>query len=283
MWSREGPPSSRKFLFDDALPEGLGTQKTTLSISVDESGMTQPFDDEVDASAKAALQSVMESTERSVGNRQADLPVPYADHGATLADTLVSRKKRKKQRGRRPSDMPARPLSAYNFFFREERVRWLDERQKIQHDSGKEKHTRLFYAMGKELGKRWKDLNEAERATYHKMANEDASRYRSEMESYNKKVAERSGLHNAPTTPTALSTGSNVLLHREGSKSTPFWTGAMPLTHQYQGMEEKTASYVTAGFASAPSASGQAKIPLAAPSRNGSSVGLQLCRGRCLA
>lgn len=84
-------------------------------------------------------------------------------------------KKRKTKR----KDGPKRPLSAYNFFFRDERVRILEER-KLGPLRGSSDG--LFSAMGKAVAKRWSDLPETERNRYEEMANADRLRYSTEMD-----------------------------------------------------------------------------------------------------
>ena len=75
-------------------------------------------------------------------------------------------------------DCPARPLNAYNFFFREERERWLAERE--AQGSNQEKSRVLFSMMGKEIAGRWKALSPQEVAKYKHMADKDSDRYHKE-------------------------------------------------------------------------------------------------------
>jgi hypothetical protein len=71
-------------------------------------------------------------------------------------------------------------LSAYNVFFREERIKWLDEKQAAAPASG----ATTFSIMGKAIGARWKQLAPEPRKRYTKMAGEDMCRYRNEMDVY---------------------------------------------------------------------------------------------------
>ena len=107
-----------------------------------------------------------------------------------------------KQRIRKKKESPygpARPLSAYNFFFREERERWLQERkqqqeqlqQRKQGSPAKRSHLsaekidksrEVFSAMGKEIAKRWKALDDTERLKYKEMAEQDMVRYQRERQ-----------------------------------------------------------------------------------------------------
>lgn len=91
----------------------------------------------------------------------------------------------KSKRKAKAPDAPKRPLSAYNLFFREERVRWLKERQG---GNGKEKSRALFALMGKEIGARWKQLTPEEIARYQRMAEVHHQRFLREKEEF---VAEK--------------------------------------------------------------------------------------------
>jgi len=110
---------------------------------------------------------------------------------------------------RKPKDKPKRPLSAYNFFFKEERQKIIrgveceDEAlqkeidpeltpelvQKLKKENGKVS----FEEMGKVIGKRWKDITaNSERSEYYKTKAEgDTKRYKREMEEYNHKQEEK--------------------------------------------------------------------------------------------
>lgn len=95
---------------------------------------------------------------------------------------------------KKPKDMPRRPLSAYNFFFREERARVLAERKaaNLMPPSGKP-DPELFATMGKTIAARWKALDTVEYQRFESMAEQDMKRYRGEMEIYQlkKKLLEK--------------------------------------------------------------------------------------------
>jgi len=117
-------------------------------------------------------------------------------------DTLSPKKKGPipvKKSKRKPKDKPKRPLSAYNYFFKEERVKILkavlegdgtgatdpemDEEmmKKLKKEGGKVS----FEEMGKLIGQRWKDISEERLAHYTSLAQSDTDRYKKEMEAWN--------------------------------------------------------------------------------------------------
>jgi hypothetical protein len=97
---------------------------------------------------------------------------------------------------------PKRPLSAYNYFFQEERARILEEvsggespldaKNPPPTSAGKGRgqkkpHGKIsFESLGKEVGRRWKELPKDKKAYYEKKASEDKQRYTKEMEVYNR-------------------------------------------------------------------------------------------------
>lgn len=107
---------------------------------------------------------------------------------------------------RKPKDKPKRPLSAYNFFFKEERIKVIkavnceegvdpkdidpeltDELiQNLRKDDGKVS----FEEMGKLIGHRWKEINSERLAHYSALAQSDTERYKKEMETYNERREE---------------------------------------------------------------------------------------------
>jgi hypothetical protein len=149
-------------------------------------------------------------------NRDEDLTKAGADHPEGMVDGLkqgnkaspakmiakasankaAKQRKRKREkkpyrRNKKPLDMPKRPLSAYNFFFREHREIILDERDAEEEEAEAtgqpaSSHTgrSLFESMGKEIASRWKALSDQGHEKYTKLAEEDAGRYRREMVGY---------------------------------------------------------------------------------------------------
>lgn len=82
-------------------------------------------------------------------------------------------KSRGEKRKKNPK-APKRGLSAYMFFANEQRENVRDENPGIS-----------FGQCGKLLGKRWKELNEAERTPYEEKAAEDKKRYEDEKAKFN--------------------------------------------------------------------------------------------------
>lgn len=105
---------------------------------------------------------------------------------------------------KKAKDKPKRPLSAYNFFFKEERekilkvvmsdestdainepksVDYIDERTlgRLRKEGGKVS----FEEMGKLIGQRWKNLEPDSLTKYSALAAEDTERYKKAMQTYN--------------------------------------------------------------------------------------------------
>lgn len=99
---------------------------------------------------------------------------------------------------------PKRPLSAYNFFFKEEREKILkivlaEDPDKVDNDPESEDHInqellgRLkkdggkvsFEEMGKLIGTRWKNIDPDRLARFSELATDDTDRYKKEMVDYN--------------------------------------------------------------------------------------------------
>jgi len=114
--------------------------------------------------------------------------------------------KRKLRRVKKPQEMPSRPLSAYNLFFKEARIEWLAEADQVaalEQDNEavaareppnnpdgtrKRKKSRLFEKMAKEIGRRWKALTPTRKRKFEELAEIDKQRYRLEMNEYQEKL-----------------------------------------------------------------------------------------------
>lgn len=105
---------------------------------------------------------------------------------------------------KKPKDKPKRPLSAYNFFFKEEREKILkivlaEDPDKVDNDPESEDYIneellqRLkkdggkvsFEEMGKLIGTRWKNIDPDRLNRFSELATDDTERYKKEMVDYN--------------------------------------------------------------------------------------------------
>ena len=82
---------------------------------------------------------------------------------------------------KKPKDKPKRPLSAYNAFFREERAKLLAALEETQ-TGDFQKNARIgFEDLGKEIGKRWRELPASRLDYYKDIAKQDSVRYQREL------------------------------------------------------------------------------------------------------
>jgi hypothetical protein len=122
------------------------------------------------------------------------------DHAKPAAKLPVIKRPTKKK----PKDKPKRPLSAYNFFFKEEREKIIkvvlaEDPAAVKQDPEddgfldaetigrlkKEGGKVSFEEMGKIIGQRWKNINPDRLSKYSELAAEDTERYKTEMQAYN--------------------------------------------------------------------------------------------------
>ncbi|GAX27023.1 hypothetical protein FisN_9Lh338 [Fistulifera solaris] len=126
----------------------------------------------------------------------------HPEHSAALESssrsipaTVSVPTKRPKTKHKKPEGMPRRPLSAYNFFYKAERIKWLEE-QKGKKDSvssststgttnNEESKQSDFLEMGKAISQRWRMLTNEGREPYDKEAQQDLVRYHNEMNAFN--------------------------------------------------------------------------------------------------
>lgn len=102
----------------------------------------------------------------------------------------------KKKRAKKPKDMPRRPLSAYNIFFKDQRSKLIAEKG-LDHDRCDDATLKMntqdspqskigFERLAQIIGRRWKEISDEEREMYTARAAEEMARYRREMELYKK-------------------------------------------------------------------------------------------------
>jgi hypothetical protein len=140
---------------------------------------------------KADHQEGMIDELKQVSKASPDKMIAKASANKAAKQRKRKREKKPYRRNKKPLDMPKRPLSAYNFFFREHREIILDERdaeEEAAEATGQpaSSHTgrSLFESMGKEIASRWRALSDEGHEKYTKLAEEDAGRYRQEMVGY---------------------------------------------------------------------------------------------------
>ncbi|KAL3906876.1 MAG: hypothetical protein SGILL_009099 [Bacillariaceae sp.] len=105
----------------------------------------------------------MDDSEKLSGKREDKIPAAAAAAGS------VVKVPKKKGRKVKPKGFPKRPLSAYNWFFKE-------ERQKVLNLD--------FQSMGKEVSARWKKTTPEQRKPFDVLAKQDAQRYKKEVQIY---------------------------------------------------------------------------------------------------
>lgn len=143
--------------------------------------------------AQESVQSFSKTRTRSGGARKCLKPA-FTYYSEEKEDKEVHKKKT--GRKKKPKGSPRRPLSAYNIFFKEERIRILASLPK--QDATVKKGSRVrknrnphhkisFATLGKTIGSRWKQIDKASRAHYEELAKKDSERYAREMKAFQKK------------------------------------------------------------------------------------------------
>ena len=99
------------------------------------------------------------------------------------------------RRRKKPKGFPKRSLSAYNIFFKEERVKVLEEfnchrvstpavnEQTVERKT--DRSSVSFQDLGKIIGKRWKTISDEDRRRVESLADQDNLRYHNEMDEFN--------------------------------------------------------------------------------------------------
>ncbi|GAX18259.1 hypothetical protein FisN_20Lh021 [Fistulifera solaris] len=104
--------------------------------------------------------------------------------------TVVRKKTITKREKKKIDDdgKPKRPLSAYNLFFRDERVKWNEE----QEAAGEVLHAKeRFLALGRAMSARWMVLPEADKKVYKDEAEAAMEKYRAEMAAWQSQQKEK--------------------------------------------------------------------------------------------
>lgn len=142
--------------------------------------------------APESVQSFSKTRTRSGGARKP----AFSYYNEEKEEKEKEERKKKTGRKKKPKGSPRRPLSAYNIFFKEERIRILASLPK--QDATVKKGARVrknrnphhkisFATLGKTIGSRWKQIDKASRAHYEALAKKDSERYAREMKAFQKK------------------------------------------------------------------------------------------------
>lgn len=138
----------------------------------------------------------MDDSKRNYEDSDAD-SVDYetsARSGQAARNPVKAKKANHRVKRKKPVDMPRRPLSAYNLFFRDQREKILSDIKAGQHAEGEEGDegtggATSFMAMTKAISKMWKELPGEKLKTYTDKALEEKKRYYEEMKEYRARVS----------------------------------------------------------------------------------------------
>jgi hypothetical protein len=117
---------------------------------------------------------------------------------------------------KKPKDMPRRPLSAYNLFFKSERERLIASiHEDCTPDTRKGKSAGIgFAALAREIAKKWKSLGESDRVSYERQAEAEKQRYTDEISVWKKSQKSEQRLK-AQAESQVTSTLTNVVQNHE--------------------------------------------------------------------
>jgi hypothetical protein len=178
-----------RFIADDGNEEGstLGGEEDKYPPLGSFSADSKSPEDGSKAKSALTLDSRKPSSRSSTTTSQT---TTSEEQASSISRTMLKRKKKSK-------GVPTRPLSAYNLFFQSERT-------KIQ-ASAKEAGEKIgFEGLGKIIGKKWQELENAARKIHEKMAEKDSMRYRKEMDAYNELKKKRTEEEEITATSTPL-------------------------------------------------------------------------------
>jgi len=108
---------------------------------------------------------------------QEDGSVRYNDDNFQRRKNRAFRGPSRRSGKKKPKGMPKRPLSAYNIFFQQERLR-------VYEQSNLSGYRVTFEDLGKEIGMRWRNLSEKDRKQYDQLAGKEIERYRQERDTF---------------------------------------------------------------------------------------------------
>jgi HMG-box domain len=120
------------------------------------------------------VETMTEKPKTSTKFPKTDSSILFPRYSATIQKEKLSSKNWKK-----PKDMPRRPLSAYNLFFKSERERLLAPiHEECTPEIRKSKSVGIGFAgLAREIAKKWKSLDKSERSSYEREAETEKKRY----------------------------------------------------------------------------------------------------------
>lgn len=161
-------------------------------------------DDDDDAMVSTALSAAAAASAAAAKYKESRKKASHSKNSSKYTNTIQKHRHATKK----AKDMPLRPLSAYNYFFKEERTRVLAEREAawvgqttaVDADvvtggdaPNDNRDTEFFATLGETIARRWKGLPEKDRKRFYAMAADDLARYRLEMklhyDNYNEAIS----------------------------------------------------------------------------------------------
>eukprot|EP00977_Amphora_coffeiformis_P022678 scaffold11203_cov112-Amphora_coffeaeformis.AAC.1 len=164
----------------------------------------------------------------------------------------------KEQRRKKPKDMPRRPLSAYNLFFRAEREIIMDKYERGEHQADfqvpdapkkskgndsddddqvdpkliKSHNAAVFQAVARTIADRWKNMPKHLKIKYEEQAAVEMKKYRSRMEEYEQHMIKNSKISTKRHSEEVQMMKQGVMKHlpKEGVLETPTTQPAHPFS-----------------------------------------------------